>query len=321
MTTPPPLLLDFGQSGAAPAVEFAGRWRRLFAFVLDSILLGVVASTMCAFFFEPLTHLGAWGRPVGCLIAVLYFGLMDGQPGEGQSLGKRLMRVRVVDAQGRTLAAGKSFLRAAVFCLPYFLNGIVLSSTQTPVAVTWLLSALVFGVGGATAYLLLFNGQTHQGLHDLAAGSYVTNAVEVESIERRGIWPRHWAILAALLVVFVMGGGLLTRWFSSLRPFPELLEDVRLVEQMPKVESAGVQSLTRFEGDVKTRTLVIRVITAGREEEEESLANSVAATVLEHDATAGKYDRLRVLVTRGYDLGIASSWQTERFEHAPAAWD
>lgn len=84
--------------------------------------------------------------------------------------------MQVVDVHGNTISFLKSLVRYAVFAVPYYLNEISLPVTRTPWIVTSLIAVVIFAVGGATLYLVLFNRHTRQGIHDLAAGSYVADA-------------------------------------------------------------------------------------------------------------------------------------------------
>ena len=63
-----------------------------------------------------------------------------------------------------------------------------------------LLGVIVFGVGGSTLYLMVFNRRTRQGLHDLAVGSYVIRAGDTGPVETKPMWKVHWAILGLLLL-------------------------------------------------------------------------------------------------------------------------
>ncbi len=293
--------------------------------MLDIVLLGVVTGLICFPFFEPLSHIGPWGKALGGLIAVLYFGLMDGPAGGGQSVGKRLMKIRVVSAQGQVLPSSASFLRAAIFNAPYFLYGVELPLSRTPEALHWTLGALIVGVSATTAYLLLFNKPTQQGLHDLLTGSYVVDAVELDAIQPEPFWLGHWAILGALFLVYGLGGALLGRWLWVRGPMPALLADAALVEALPRVEGAAVIAQTNIaqteSGAATRRTLIVRLHWTGAESEQEDLADRAAALILQNDPAARKYDALRVVVMRGYDLGLTSSWRAQSFEHSPNEWD
>jgi uncharacterized RDD family membrane protein YckC len=169
-------------------------WRRLLALFVNALLLGIVSGVMCIPFFEQLSRLGPWGRLIGFCIALPYFAILESRIGNGRTLGKRWMHLQVVDGHGNTISLGKSLLRSSLFAIPLFVNGLELPVTRTPWIVSSILSVLIFGLGGSTLYLLLFNRRTRQGINDLALGSYVTKANETGPLNRQAIWNTHWVI-------------------------------------------------------------------------------------------------------------------------------
>jgi uncharacterized RDD family membrane protein YckC len=89
---------------------------------MDALILGLVGWCIGDFFFDTLSQLGPWGRLLGFLIGVPYFAMMESSVGGGQSVGKRWLKLRVVDAQGSTLSFERSFARYTVFSAPFFLG-------------------------------------------------------------------------------------------------------------------------------------------------------------------------------------------------------
>ena len=87
---------------------FAGFWRRIAAFVVDGLVLGLIGYVLGLLLFDVFVSLGAWGRCFGFVVAMAYFVPQEVAHGGGQSLGKRLLRIRVVDAQGRALTPARS---------------------------------------------------------------------------------------------------------------------------------------------------------------------------------------------------------------------
>src|SRR5688572_4687565 len=104
--------------------------------------------------------MGGYGRLLGFAVALAYFGVMNSRIGGGQTLGKRLLGVRVVAGDGRTLSLPRSFLRYCVLGIPFFLNGAPFSAQ---VLFSWwgyLLPIIVFGGMFSILYLYVFNRPT-----------------------------------------------------------------------------------------------------------------------------------------------------------------
>lgn len=297
-----------------------GFWRRFLAFAVDGLILGIVGWSIGAFFFDTLSQLGPWGKLVGFLVAVPYFAVMESSVGGGQSIGKRLLGLRVVDSNGNMISFERSFARYFVFSVPFFLNKLELPITRTPWIIIALLGVIVFGVGGVTFYLLIFNRNTRQGLHDLAVGSYVVKGSDAGPVKIRPLWKPHLAVAGALLALSVIvgiTGHLMTKWGF----FPELLQNLQLVEQMDGVQQGGaVVSWTYKLNGVKTKSLDITVVWSKATWNPAIIADQVARLILLNDPNAKDYDQLQIVVARTYDIGIASSWVSRPFYGTPAAW-
>ena len=103
----------------SPAIDdsaiapFAGFWRRVAAFLVDALILALAGHLLGLVLFDVFVRLGPWGPCVGFVVALGYF-LPQECARRGQSLGKRLLRIRVVDAWGRALTPACEIGRAHV---------------------------------------------------------------------------------------------------------------------------------------------------------------------------------------------------------------
>ncbi|GAA3234059.1 RDD family protein [Nonomuraea helvata] len=105
--------------GSPPGL--AGRWRRLFAGVLDWLIVNVVSAPFTSPGWEYVWDRGrgAWERyPVehtflAGLVAFLYFWLLHAF-WNGQTLGKRLFGMRVVQERGARITVSQAAVRQAV---------------------------------------------------------------------------------------------------------------------------------------------------------------------------------------------------------------
>jgi uncharacterized RDD family membrane protein YckC len=162
--------------------QVAGFWRRVFAAVIDSLALGI-ATDILAFLFRSYTfRLGPWGRLIGIAISLAYFGPLNSKLASGQTLGKSLLRIAVVDAEANHLSVPKSVLRAAILSIIFFSNGWAIPFSDELPLIGMFQAIILLGGLITLFYGFIFNRKTRQGPHDLLVGSYVVPVpVEPES--------------------------------------------------------------------------------------------------------------------------------------------
>ena len=157
----------------------------------------------------------------------------------------------------------------------------------------------------------------------MAIGSYVADADKSGPLQIEPIWKIHWVILGSLLLVLSLGTEILGKKLAKSGSFPQLVEDVRLIERTEGVQVAGVQDLnwSNWGSGEKKTILVINVYWTGKSADEQAFADQVAKLIIEHDSKVKEHDLLRVIMIRGYDLGIAHAQVSHPYERTPAEWN
>lgn len=167
--------------------EIAGMGRRLLATVLDFLILHLVLTVVLR--NMQLSPEGVW--LVDFIFLVLYSAVFVGI--RGQTPGKMLLGLRVIDAQGGGLDYGQTFRRAVVKWAPVFVLFIVMALLtpeelyQHPVdgervemveveAQSAMASSTVMVIGTVGWIVLIHLARRHpdgQGIHDRVAETYV----------------------------------------------------------------------------------------------------------------------------------------------------
>jgi uncharacterized RDD family membrane protein YckC len=301
--------------------RIAGFWRRLGAFAVDGLVLGTAGFPLGFVLGERLAPVGTPARLIGLVIVLPYLGLLGSEIGDGQTLGKRLFRLRVVDATGHLLSVNRSLIRAALLSSPWIFNGIRFRS-MSPVVLGTLCVAgtVVFGVGGAIVGTYVLNHRTRQALHDLLVGSYVIDAngiglrVPVTSTRRPMLASMTWIGLAAAVTTAMTIAG--PRVMASEFP-PVLLESISAI---PGASSMQIKSVTTRRTGRSSKTLVVVLWFRGPPEETERAAQEAAAAMLRYQPDAATAPILAITVIRGWDVGIASKTTARSFVRAPTQW-
>jgi len=167
--------------------EIAGVGRRLLATVLDFLILHLVLTVVLRNML--LSPAGVW--MVDFVFIVIYSAIFVGVM--GQTPGKMLLGLRVIDAQGGGLSYGQTFQRAVVKWAPVFVLFIVMALLtpeevyQDPVdgevmdtvevdGQSAAVSSTTMVLGTVVWVVLIHMARRHpdgQGIHDRVAETYV----------------------------------------------------------------------------------------------------------------------------------------------------
>lgn len=155
--------------------------RRLAAFGLDSLLLGVYALVLFAFvspFVRPLFSSPLTAELAGFLLLtlpfVLYFAVSEVSP-RAATLGKRVFHLRVVTTKGKGMTFGRSLLRSALKFAPWELahfaiwNAFIFPSSAENLGIAALVGCYLL----AFTYLIGLILKPHRPLYDRLAGTVV----------------------------------------------------------------------------------------------------------------------------------------------------
>lgn len=303
----------------------AGFWRRFFAWVVDSFILGTIGQLLGLIFSSYLFSIGPYGRPIGLLFVLPYFGIGNSKICGGQTLGKRWMKIAVRNKDNEPISIWRSLIRIIILYFPVLVNGWAIPLFQNAV-ISWILSVILFGFGGAILYTMVFNKKSRQGFHDMILGTYVVHlpgkAITTFPKTKR----IHWVISSAMIGIVAIG--LLIATFvipsgkksSTLQPLIELnnilLTDNRLL-------STGVSEQTSSSSIGSTKHyLIITAWYKGNIKyiDPQEIANDLVFKVFDNIPNPEKYDAIQVKITSQYDIGIASLSRYATFSNTIENW-
>ncbi|HET8881040.1 MAG TPA: RDD family protein [Solimonas sp.] len=304
---------------SSQTLRVAGAPRRMLAFVLDVLLLGVLGSVLGGVFADFFTSLGAWGRLLGFAIAAVYFALLDSRVALGGSIGKLVLGLRVVGRDGRALSPLRALLRFVPVGIPYFLHDAHLPLAALRMPWRALDAAAVSGLALAGLYLLVFNRASRQALHDLLCACRVVHRAGTP--ERRP-WRGHYAV-CALIVLFAalapLRPSLPDGFLAHIRTPAPTIEMQAALRSQPWVEYASVRrsaALRYFGADVLAMSVRVVDRNLGAPERFEQAART--ALLFTDDADA--LDMISVTLSYGYDIGIADRAVSRSQSHSVAEW-
>ncbi len=301
----------------------SGFWRRLFAFFIDGLFIGIIGLVLGLFFFDFFAQIGGYGRIVGFCIALAYFGLLNSSAGKGQTIGKKIMKIEVVERNGRHISLVHSLIRYAILSTPCFLNGLLIPPSLAQSPIGYILEFLIIGFGGAVIYLYIFNRRTRQSLHDLAVGTFVVKTRPKGEVVVSPVWKFHLIIVGIWFFVTIS--------FCVVSPmilqkgvFPELLSLQKSIQSTGKVHTAtavvgkswGSKGGKRWESTYFHSEAIWKT----RPEDYQAAASEVASLVLSGYSEIMDKDVLGITVMYGFNIGIAHIWEEQNFYYSPQEW-
>lgn len=301
-------------------IWISGFWRRIAAFVLDCFILGAVGFLLGIAFEPKLVELGGAGKIVGFVIAIVYFGFMNSHIFKGQTLGKRLMKLRVVNIENHCISVGRSFVRYFAIGVPYFINGAKFDSVSEDSILAYVISFVFIGGLGSIIYLYLFNRRTRQSLHDLIVGTYVVNAtVPYFPVER--IWRYHFI---AVGILFIAGIAIPIFALKNLdqENFSDLINAQKELMNLPEVRYASInEGVSNFHssnyGDKTTKYISAQVWVKEDIIEDDSFAKKVANVLVINIKGSKEKDLIQIVTSYGYDIGIWSFSHSQQHRYTP----
>jgi uncharacterized RDD family membrane protein YckC len=196
--------------------QVAGFWIRLAADALDAVVLFVVGWMLSLPLRAVFERLGERAVFVGLAISMAYTGILQSRFGDGRTLGKKLLGLRVVRLDGSLMSLDRSLVR-------YALMGLLVYQGAVSYALLSLLRFLDFAsvqtvVSGIATVLFLgcvvvvpFH-PLKRGLHDLLAGTIVIRKempdpvfIAARTNRRRD---RRIVVAAAVLAALAIGAGI-----------------------------------------------------------------------------------------------------------------
>lgn len=323
-----------GDSSAAIAPDNASSIvgiRRVFAALLDGLIIGSAGFALSWSMADQLSAIGPSTRWIGLPILICYFGLTNSRLFGGQTLGKRLLDIKVVGYDGLPIQVRKSFVRSILLEAPIIMNGAVYTFGVGEFVYSILAAYAVFLVVIANIYLFLLNRTTRQGLHDIVAGTLVVRATDPlaklpSSLQRESAI--RWNLIVVGVHAIALTVGLFWLWgWAADADRRGLYDDlVALQTDLISLESVSYASVvvnTEHPAQVDGSYLSVTLYLVRPSDSVQPLAKELICELGNDHPWIRDKSRVVVRAIYGYDIGIWSFWRasTEQFRPQEFACD
>lgn len=290
--------------------------RRVGALVIDAAVLVSVGFVLGLVFESYFVELSVWARAIGFVIALLYFGVLNSELNNGQTIGKRLLAIRVVDLHNESIKLDVSLLRSLILITPFFVQGSGLPGALLHSFWIYPVSLILFGGLVSTAYLMVFNRRTRQGPHDWICKTFVVN-VESDPQRPEPIWLGH-SVTVGFVLVLSLALPAAVQQSNIAEPQPDLERSAAQLMQLDLVNHVQMARVDSGRDDVENRFTSAQIMLTENRVDDEDLAADIASQLLQGNDRIRTQGPLMINLTYGYDLGIFSSWDSRmhRFNSA-----
>lgn len=257
---------------------------------------------------------GVW---FGLLVSIAYFVPTQSGFGNGQSLGKRLLGIQVLDMNGQPLSLAKSFLRYLIVAFVGYIGvftgvvNLILGATSA-IFVDSILGTLWL-IALAGCYLLLPLHPLKRGLHDLVANSIVVyrnkfNATALNSLNSPAKTKKAFAIVGCLFAVMIVVGIWSFMAVTKHTAIAAMQEIQTKLESTGKFNATSVMDNTSSNESGTIRSIIVQTYAGGpltqNREDLKPLYDLAFQAIRDQIKDLSPYNNLRVGLRFGYNLGI-----------------
>ena len=285
-------------------------WHRLFAFLIDSLIVAIPCFTVAEVFRSYFVRTPELAAIVGLAIVVCYFGFFGSRIVDGQTLGMMTFGIKVVARDGEYLTLSRSFIRYLILFVPFV--GDNLLPLDVPYFLAIIYQYALSAVGFSIFYLAVFNQKTGQSVHDLATDAFVVDSPGSGAVRTGPFWKLHWAIVVAILGLGFVASIAVSRYSTS---FEEVKTIQHAVSQVP-VGNFDV-SLTFHK---QYSEIIVEADCNRLSSDHNAAAVAIAAAVLRDDAQAVNHEYLAVNCVSEVRVGLFRSTTKETIMHTPQEW-
>lgn len=276
-------------------------WRRIFAHFIDSlVVLNIVLFLLLVAGSALWYKAGIYGIIVSLLLYTCYYGIMNSRVCNGQTIGKKVFGIKVVDAEGDLLPLDKSLIRSMTYtlcgsvgiCLCYAASTVIpdyVSFNTDFIYTCTIFITLTMAMYGT----FLFNIKTRQTFHDFAAGSYVvlkTNYNRLYNPKSR-LLPAISASILSFIICWTAASSL----SNNVKSLPLKPNFTMQLNSDLKVEALN----TIFDKNNSELTVVIRTNNINNK----MLAERIYTYISENYTSAGNIKSINIVLQKSYIVG------------------
>jgi uncharacterized RDD family membrane protein YckC len=293
----------------------ASMWKRFISFVIDITIIVVIGNIFGYALFDTLSGLSWISRIIGYIIVLAYFGILNSKIGNGQTIGNRLMGIKVIKLDKTELPLSTSLIRSSLYLLPILLNNWNIPISKH-IIVALLLGFILLTILLEELFYIIMNRENHQLFHDFLCNSIVINkkCSSVYSVETTKKKIALSSLIVPVIVIVIIG--VITT--SNKRNITRLGEMQEYLNSDPLISNTILQEGTTKTGYEKASYINV-IVTKRKNADNEKIKRDIISKLLNCSIING-VDNIGIQIVYGYDIGIASSFRIENTLKSTKEW-
>ena len=302
-------------------VKLGSRKRRFVAFILDMMLIGMIGY-LSTFLFESFyMKLGNSGKLIGAVIVLIYFGIFDSKIGNGQSIGKKILKIQVVNKNSECISVSKSILRSLWLFTFILLNGFSLGNSKY-IPIIIILGTILFSIVLLEIYFFIFNKKTKQSFHDLLADSFVILTDSKGEIEFKN--NKKILYCSIIIPIFILSITICLNISTKNTFLGDYLRIIDIIQEDIPVHqttiSKNVSIFKNSNGTSEQHYIILNTYKNNKSDDEKEIAVKIAKTVFDNGLTINENEIFSIVISSGFNIGIASKNMNQRFNGTVEQW-
>ena len=312
-------------------------WNRVGAYFIDILILALIGFILGLFLKDTFAQLGSQALLIGFIISLIYFGLGNSKILNGQTLGKKALKLRVVDGNFDPISFQKSILRTLIYTVPYFFLNYGLNGSTEFSAIFIAKGIILLSFLLVLPIHFIINSSTRQAIQDLILKTYVVelSAYPGQQLKKSKLSPIIYSgvtliILIGLFAMFNLLNRNLIETAQKLIPISEQIDKHSEVQNSSvSLNSSTTRKLGSDENIRSTNSLVLNIelnknlISDISPEDIADLAfvKDAIKIILKDVTNARRLDFIQVNLIYGYNIGIYKSSNSLTLSNSIEEWE
>lgn len=278
--------------------------KRLLAFIIDYIILCIFGILLGLLFSNFFSSLSWQNRLIGFAIYFSYFSICDSNLLHGQTIGKKLFKLKTVSINNTEINFFHSVIRTLPLAFIFLLNGWNLPFPQNSIVV-YFVAFILFSLCITEVVSVIINrGNSRQIFHDMISNCIVIDTSgKDESIEK--VNTRKIIIISSIALLILTGCCVTFSILCQSNELKQLSVVSNSISTMNNVNSCSIQKGSTTSNALTTNYVIINVYKSSKNDDSSNIANNIAKIVL-NDIIVSNVQYLIIRVHYGYDIGLSS---------------